>query len=329
MAETNPQERLLVVEGLRKRYTLDAGLLGRIFGRGRSLIAVDGVSFSVRRTETLGIVGESGCGKSTTGLALLQLIPPIEGDVRYGGRSIVGLAHESNRQLRRHMQMILQNPYSSLNPRLRLGEIVAEPLRNFGIGNRRERLDAAGALLDRVGLAPEHVDRYPHEFSGGQRQRIGIARALALRPALIVADEPVSALDVSVQAQILNLLLELKEEFELTYVFISHDLSVVRYVSDRIAVMYLGEIVETGPSHDVHDRPQHPYTRALMSAVPEPDPHRERARIVLQGGVPSPVNPPQGCRFHPRCPLAVERCRHEKPWLRDVGGGREVMCHLV
>ena len=321
--------RVLVVEGLRKRYPLDAGLLGRIFGRGRSLIAVDGVSFSVRRTETLGIVGESGCGKSTTGLAVLQLIPPIEGDVHYDGRSIVGLPHETNRQLRRHMQMILQNPYSSLNPRLRLGEIVAEPLRNFGIGNRRERLDAAGALLDRVGLAPEHTDRYPHEFSGGQRQRIGIARALALRPALIVADEPVSALDVSVQAQILNLLLELKEEFELTYVFISHDLSVVRYVSDRIAVMYLGEIVETGPSHEVHDRPLHPYTRALMSAVPEPDPHRERARIVLQGGVPSPVNRPQGCRFHPRCPLAVERCRHEKPWLRDIGGGRDVMCHLV
>ena len=329
MAEANPKEGLLVVEGLRKRYPLDAGLLGRIFGRGRSLIAVDGVSFSVRRTETLGIVGESGCGKSTTGLAVLQLIPPIEGDVRYDGRSIVGLSHESNRQLRRHMQMILQNPYSSLNPRLRLGETVAEPLRNFGIGNRRERLDAAGALLDRVGLAPGHVDRYPHEFSGGQRQRIGIARALALRPALIVADEPVSALDVSVQAQILNLLLELKEEFALTYVFISHDLSVVRYVSDRIAVMYLGEIVETGPSHEVHDRPLHPYTQALMSAVPEPDPHRERRRIVLQGGVPSPVNPPRGCRFHPRCPLAVERCRHEKPSLRDVGGGREVMCHLV
>ena len=265
MAETRSDERLLVVEGLRKRYQLDAGLLARIFGRGRSLTAVDGVSFSVRRTETLGIVGESGCGKSTTGLALLQLIPPVEGDVRYDGRSIVGLPHESNRQLRRHMQMILQNPYSSLNPRLRLGEIVAEP---------------------------------------------------------------VSALDVSVQAQILNLLLELKEEFELTYVFISHDLSVVRYVSDRIAVMYLGEIVEMGPAHDVHDRPPHPCTRALMSAVPEPDPHRDRRRIVLGGGVPSPVNPPAGCRFHPRCPLAVERCRHEKPWLRDVGG-REVMCHLV
>ena len=329
MAETRPDERLLVVEGLRKRYPLDAGLIGRIFGRGRSLVAVDGVSFSVRRTETLGIVGESGCGKSTTGLALLQLIPPIEGDVRYDGHSIVGLPHEANRQLRRHMQMILQNPYSSLNPRLRLGDIVAEPLRNFGIGSRRERLDAARELLDRVGLAPEHAGRYPHEFSGGQRQRIGIARALALHPALIVADEPVSALDVSVQAQILNLLLELKEEFELTYVFISHDLSVVRYVSDRIAVMYLGEIVEIGPSHEVHDRPLHPYTRALMSAVPEPDPHRERSRIVLQGGVPSPVDPPQGCRFHPRCPLAVERCRQEKPWLRDVGGGREVMCHLA
>lgn len=329
MSEAQAREPLLLVEGLRKRYPLEAGLLGRLFGRGRSLSAVDGVSFSLHRRETLGIVGESGCGKSTTGLAVLQLIPPIEGEVRYDGRSIVGLAHEQNRQLRRHMQMILQNPYSSLNPRMRVSEIVAEPLRNFGGVGRRERLEIAGELIDRVGLAPEHAHRFPHEFSGGQRQRIGIARALALRPSLIVADEPVSALDVSVQAQILNLLLELKDDFSLTFLFISHDLSVVHYVSDRIAVMYLGEIVEMGSSHEVYERPLHPYTRALMSAVPEPDPHRERRRIVLQGGVPSPVDPPHGCRFHPRCPIAEARCRREKPRLRDVGAGHEVMCHLV
>lgn len=329
MAETNANAPLLMVEDLRKRYPLDAGLLGRFFGGGRELVAVDGVTFSVQRSETLGIVGESGCGKSTTGLAVLQLIPPVEGEVRFEGRSIVGLSHEQNRQLRQHMQIILQNPYSSLNPRLRVGESVAEPLRNFGISNRRERMEAAGALLDRVGLSPEHANRFPHEFSGGQRQRIGIARALALRPSLIVADEPVSALDVSVQAQILNLLLEVKEEFKLTFLFISHDLSVVRYLSDRIAVMYLGEIVELGSSHDVHDRPLHPYTKALLSAVPEPDPQRKRTRIVLKGGVPSPVNPPPGCRFHLRCPIAEARCRHEKPRLRAVGGGRQVMCHLV
>ncbi len=291
--------------------------------------AVDGIDFRVNSGETLGIVGESGCGKSTTGLAVLQLIQPSAGEVKFDGRSIVGLPQGENRRLRQHMQMILQNPYSSLNPRMRVSDIVAEPLRNFGVSNRGERFDQVQQLLERVGLSADHMKRFPHEFSGGQRQRIGIARALALRPKFIVADEPVSALDVSVQAQILNLLLELKEGFNLTYLFISHDLSVVRYISDRIAVMYLGEIVEIGAADAIYAAPLHPYTQALMSANPDPDPHQRRKRIVLQGGVPSPIDPPSGCRFHPRCPLAEARCRQDKPEFRDLGGGRSVACHLV
>ena len=321
---------LLEVKGLRKLYPLESGLLSRIFGRRqRHVRAVDGIDFTVDPGETLGIVGESGCGKSTTGLAVLQLIQPSAGEVRFEGDNIVGLTQLENRRLRRHMQMILQNPYSSLNPRMRVVDIIAEPLRNFGIGDRRARFEQVQGLLEQVGLSADHVNRFPHEFSGGQRQRIGIARALALRPRLIVADEPVSALDVSVQAQILNLLLELKEAFNLTYLFISHDLSVVRYISDRIAVMYLGEIVELGAADEVYNRPLHPYTRALMSAIPEPDPHRPRQRSVIKGNVPSPVDPPAGCRFHPRCPLAEDRCRRERPALRGVEGGRSVACHLV
>lgn len=321
---------LLEVKGLRKLYPLESGLLSRLLGSGqRYLRAVDGIDFSVDSGETLGIVGESGCGKSTTGLAVLQLIEPSEGEVKFDGRSIVGLPQGENRRLRRHMQMILQNPYSSLNPRMRVGDSIAEPLKNFAVGNRRERLDQVRQLLERVGMSPGHLNRFPHEFSGGQRQRIGIARALALRPKFIVADEPVSAVDVSVQAQILNLMIELKEAFNLTYLFISHDLSVVRYISDRIAIMYLGEIVELGAAEEVHGRPLHPYTRALMSSIPEPDPHRRRQRIVTEGNVPSPVDPPSGCRFHPRCPLAENRCMREKPALRDVGDRRSVACHLV
>lgn len=321
---------LLEVAGLRKLYPLESGIWSRIRGTGRRYVrAVDGIDFRVNSGETLGIVGESGCGKSTTGLAVLQLIQPSAGEVKFDGRSIVGLPQGENRRLRQHMQMILQNPYSSLNPRMRVSDIVAEPLRNFGVSNRGERFDQVQQLLERVGLSADHMKRFPHEFSGGQRQRIGIARALALRPKFIVADEPVSALDVSVQAQILNLLLELKEGFNLTYLFISHDLSVVRYISDRIAVMYLGEIVEIGAADAIYAAPLHPYTQALMSANPDPDPHQRRKRIVLQGGVPSPIDPPSGCRFHPRCPLAEARCRQDKPEFRDLGGGRSVACHLV
>ena len=321
---------LLEVDGLRKHYPVRSDLLAALMpSRRRWLKAVDGVSFTVAQGETLGLVGESGCGKSTTGLAVLQLAGPIGGDVRFEGRSIVGLPPAERREIRRDMQMVLQNPYSSLNPRLRVRDIVTEPLQNFGVGTAPERRQQVADLLERVGLDPDHADRYPHEFSGGQRQRIGIARALALRPKLVVLDEPVSALDVSVQAQILNLLLALKQELGLTYLFISHDLGVVRYISERIAVMYLGEIVELGPADALYDRPLHPYSQALMSAIPEPRAGERRRPIVLKGGVPSPTEPPAGCRFHPRCPIAVARCATERPGLRRVRDGREVRCHLV
>ena len=323
-------DTLLSVEGLKKTFDINEGLLATLAGLGRKhLYAVDDISFSVAKGETLGIVGESGCGKSTTGLAVLQLVPPIEGHVTFQGRNIVGLPYEQNRQLRQHMQLVLQNPYLALNPRMRIGEIVSEPLRNFGIGDHREQRERARNLLERVGLSARHATRFPHEFSGGQRQRIGIARALALNPALIVADEPVSALDVSVQAQILNLLLELKDDYDLTFLFISHDLSVVRYISDRIMVMYLGQVMEMGPANEVYDRPLHPYTQALMSAIPEPNPRRRRQHVVLSGSVPSPVDPPPGCPFHTRCPIAEARCSAERPEIRAVASGRVVACHLV
>ena len=321
---------LLIVDGLKKHFPVGASMLSRVLGRERLLVrAVDDVSFQVREGETLGLVGESGCGKSTAGLTLLQLLKPTAGDIKFDGRSIVGLSARATRALRRDLQMVLQDPYSSLNPRLRVGDIVAEPLRNFVPGSRGERREQVAALLEQVGLDPRTVHRYPHEFSGGQRQRISIARSIATRPRLIVADEPVSALDVSVQAQILNLLLELKNVFGLTYVFISHDLSVVRYVSDRVAVMYLGELVEVGDSDEVQDHALHPYTQALMSAIPEPDPTLTRRRVVLSGGLPSPLEPPSGCRFHPRCPIATSRCRDEVPELRRIESARWVRCHLV
>ena len=323
-------EPLLAVDRLRKLYPAGGDLLAALLpGRRRYVRAVDEVSFAVAAGETLGLVGESGCGKSTTGLAVLQLAGPIEGAVRFAGRDITALPAAERRQLRRDMQMVLQNPYSSLNPRLRVGAIIDEPLSNFHVGTAAEREHQVADLLERVGLSARHAERYPHEFSGGQRQRIGIARALALRPRLLVLDEPVSALDVSVQAQILNLLLELKESFGLTYLFISHDLGVVRYVSDRIAVMYLGEIVELGPADALYDTPLHPYSQALMSAIPEPRLSERRRQIVLSGGVPSPTNPPGGCRFHPRCPIAIARCAVEKPKLRRVAPDRQVRCHLV
>ncbi|MFI6502885.1 ABC transporter ATP-binding protein [Nonomuraea typhae] len=294
--------------------------------RFKDVRAVRGVSFTVRPGETLGLVGESGCGKSTTARAIVRLLEPSAGTIRFDGRDITHLSHRELRPLRRDLQMIFQDPHSSLNPRQTVGQIIANPLVVQGVPGVKAKV---GELLDMVGLIPEHAGRYPHEFSGGQAQRIGIARALATRPKLVIADEPVSALDVSVQAQIVNLLEELQRELGLTYIFIAHDLSVVRRVSDRVAVMYLGRIVETGAGDALYDGPAHPYTRALLSAVPVPDPkvERTRERIVLRGDPPSPAAPPPGCSFHPRCPRAEELCRAERPLLR-VHRGREVACHF-
>ena len=290
--------------------------------------AVDGVSFTLHEGETLGLVGESGCGKSTLCRAILQLVQPTSGSVRFDGQELVGRSRRDLRPLRREMQMIFQDPFASLNPRKRVGQIVGDPLELHGLASGAELKRRVQELLDRVGLQAEHYNRYPHEFSGGQRQRIGIARALALQPKLIIADEPVSALDVSVQAQIINLLEELQDEFGLSYLFVAHDLGVVRHVSDRVAVMYLGKIVELGPALDVIERPRHPYTRALVSAIPTPDPdvERSRQRIVLPGDPPSPLNPPAGCAFHPRCPYAIAACSAAVPPLEPVGDHHEVAC---
>jgi oligopeptide transport system ATP-binding protein len=313
---------------------------GRIVARKVGAVrAVDGVSFDVRRGDTLGLVGESGCGKSTTGRAILQLHRPTSGSVRFDGAELTLLRAERLRAQRVRMQMIFQDPYASLNPRMTVGEIIGEPITNFGLEpDRRRRLKRIQALMESCGLNPAYVKRYPHEFSGGQRQRIGIARALASEPEFVVADEPISALDVSIQAQIMNLMLDLGRQRGLTYLFISHDLSAVRNVSNRIAVMYLGTLVEVAPAETIHTAPLHPYTQALISAVPIPDPEIEsrRERVVLKGDVPSPMKPPPGCRFHTRCPIAQERCRIEVPALLpalkgegSTDAGHLVACHLV
>jgi oligopeptide transport system ATP-binding protein len=317
---------LLDVTDLVKHFPIKRGIIiDREIGRVR---AVDGVSFAVEPGETLGLVGESGCGKTTLARTVLQLLEPTSGSVRFDGQELVGRRGRELRSLRREMQMIFQDPYASLNPRQRVGQIVGAPLALHGASGRELRSQVRG-LLERVGLSAEHFNRYPHEFSGGQRQRIGIARALALRPKMIICDEPVSALDVSIQAQILNLLEDLQDEFQLTYIFVAHDLGVVRHVADRIAVMYLGKIVELGPAEEVYSNPIHPYTLTLLSAVPIPDPRENAARtpIVLEGDLPSPANPPPACRFHTRCPYATEICSEVEPELVDYGGRHWAACH--
>ena len=318
---------LLEVRNLKQHFPIKSGVLvDREVG---SVRAVDDVSLTVNRGETLGLVGESGCGKSTLCRTILQLLEPTAGSVRFEGRELVGLGNRALRPLRREMQMIFQDPQASLNPRKRVGQIVGDPMRLHGIASGGDVRKEVQELLERVGLSPEHFNRYPHEFSGGQRQRIGIARALALKPKLIVADEPVSALDVSIQAQIINLLEDLQEEFGLTYIFVAHDLGVVRHVSNRIAVMYLGKIVESAPADQLYTAPVHPYTQALLSAVPIPDPRENASReqLVLEGDVPSPINPPHACRFHTRCPHATDVCSTLEPPLADYGRGRIAACH--
>ena len=318
---TTNNGHLVEVQNLVKHFPIE--------GSDDVVRAVDGVSFSIFRGETLGLVGESGCGKSTVGRCLLRLIEPTSGYVTFEGRNVLSLGKSDLRELRREMQIVFQDPYASLNPRMRVGDIVGEPLVIHNIGSKKERRDRVADLLKRVGLDPAYARRYPHEFSGGQRQRIGVARTLALNPKLIVADEPVSALDVSVQAQVVNLLQDLRNEFGLTYLFISHGLAVVEHISNRVAVMYLGRIVEIASAAELYANPLHPYTQALLSAIPIPDPLRKRDRVVLQGDVPTPINPPSGCRFRTRCPLAIDECARIDPELREISPGHSAACIRV
>jgi peptide/nickel transport system ATP-binding protein/oligopeptide transport system ATP-binding protein len=324
MAEAGTDMPLLAVEDLRKHYGIGRGLLGRAGPLAR---AVDGISFEIARGETLGLVGESGCGKSTAGKTILRLIEPTSGSVKIDGVEITSLSGEALHAQRRNMQVIFQDPYASLNPKMTAATLVGEPFINYRLHSSAERKERVAALFARVGLRQDQMERYPHEFSGGQRQRLGIARALALEPKLVVADEPVSALDVSVQAQVINLMVRLQEDLGLSYLFIAHDLAVVRHISDRIAVMYLGRIVELAATETLFSTPSHPYTHTLLDAVPVAG--QKRKKSVLRGEPPSPLSPPSGCHFHPRCPLAVDRCRSEQPELRQVARGQIAACHLA
>ncbi len=318
-------ELLLEVKNLKKHFPVNKGL----FGQKKSFVrAVDGVSLTIEKGETLGLVGESGCGKSTTGRMITRLLAPTEGEILFDGRDLSKLNDKQIREARKELQMIFQDPYASLNPRMTIGETIAEPLIVHNMMNKKDRIKKVHELLECVGLTSYHANRYPHEFSGGQRQRIGIARALAVNPKLIVADEPVSALDVSIQSQVLNLMQDLQEEFGLTYLFISHDLSVVEHISDRVGVMYLGKLVEIARKETLYENPKHPYTKALMSAVPIANPRIKKERIVLQGDIPSPSNPPTGCTFHPRCNACMEICKIEVPVLKETSPGHFSACHL-
>jgi oligopeptide/dipeptide ABC transporter ATP-binding protein len=319
-------ETLVEVKNLVKYFPVRAGLLQRVVNQVK---AVDDISFFVRQGETLGLVGESGCGKTTVGRTMLRLIEPTSGTVQYDDKEVFSLSPREMKVVRRDMQIIFQDPYASLDPRVPIGESIMEGLNIHRIGTRKERVDIMMETLEKVGLEEYHARRYPHEFSGGQRQRIGIARALALRPRFIICDEPVSALDVSIQSQVLNILKDLQTEFGLTYLFIAHNLSVVEHVSDRVAVMYLGKMVELATREDLFRRPLHPYTMALMSAIPVPNPRLKRQRTILKGDVPSPLNPPRGCRFHPRCPVAIEKCSQEEPQFRELLPDHWVACWVA
>ncbi len=320
------KQPIIEIKGLKKHFPIKTGFFNKVTGHVR---AVDGVDFQVLPGETLGIVGESGCGKSTTGRTILRLLEPTAGEVWFNGKDLAKLSKEEMRRMRKDIQMVFQDPYASLNPRKTIKQILTEPLEVHGIGSSgKERLKMVEEIIEVVGLRKEHLDRHPHDFSGGQRQRIGIARALVLKPKVIIADEPVSALDVSIQSQVLNLLKDLKKEFNLTLIFISHDLSVVKHLCDRIAVMYLGRVVELADKKQLFTNPSHPYTQALLSAVPMANPKAKRERIILQGDLPSPANPPSGCTFHPRCRHASEMCKQTNPQLLDIGQGHQVSCHL-
>ncbi len=323
--DTKKSKTLLEVKDLCKHYPIRKGLFSRISGY---VYAVDGINFTINEGETLGLVGESGCGKSTVGRTILKLIEPSRGEIIWRGERIDGLSRSQMRPYRQQIQAVFQDPYSSLNPRMRSADIVSEPLRNFESLSKAQGRERVSALFERVGLRPDQMLRFPHEFSGGQRQRLGIARALSVKPKLIMLDEPVSALDVSVQAQVINLLEDLQREFQVSYLFVAHDLAVVKHISHRVAVMYLGRIVELAPTKELFSRPSHPYTEALLSAVPVPDPKYQRKQIVLGGDVPSPINRPNGCHFHTRCPYAQERCKVEEPVLEEITPGHSVACHF-